>query len=438
MRYKEYKKVDLPWLEEVPGHWEIKNVNNLFDERREKVSDKDYPPLSVTKNGILPQLENVAKSMESDNRKKVLKGDFVINSRSDRKGSSGLSSYDGSVSLISTVIKPRLGFNKFWHYLLKSNDFIEEFYRNGKGIVADLWTTNFQSMKSIILPFPPKEEQEQIARFLDWKINEIDRLIEIKKKKINELKILKKQIISKLVTQGLKNKNIEKCDYDWIKYIPHNWKIKKLKFIGNVQNGLIYDVKNLSDDGTIVLRSSNIQNGELSLKDNVYLSNTTIEKKFLLQKGDILICSRNGSRDLVGKNILIDDDNKYSFGAFMCRFRSEYNQYLYWVFNSTMFDYYMSLFSTATINQLTNNNLKCMLIPFPEKKEQTEIAMILNNKSKLIRKIFLNLQSQINNLKLLKQSLISDVVTGKIDVRNIDIPDYDKVSDIEYDFDEEE
>ena len=145
--YEKYKAVGLPWLKEIPEKWEIKELGSIFDERREKVNDSDYQPLSVTKNGIFLQLENVAKTNNGNNRKKVLKNDFVINSRSDRKGSSGLSNYDGSVSLINTVLRIRKGNKKFWNYLLKSIPFQEEFYRNGKGIVADLWSTNYQAMK---------------------------------------------------------------------------------------------------------------------------------------------------------------------------------------------------------------------------------------------------------------------------------------------------
>ena len=193
--YESYKETDIPWLGEIPSHWEIKRANIVFEERVEKVSDKDYEPLSVTKNGIFKQLANVAKTNNGDNRKKVLKNDFVINSRSDRKGSSGLSQYDGSVSLINIVLKIRNDNLKFIHYLLKSIPYQEEFYRNGKGIVADLWSTNFQSMSSIFLPIPPISEQIQIANYLDWKINEIDRLILIEKKQIKELNHHKKLLI---------------------------------------------------------------------------------------------------------------------------------------------------------------------------------------------------------------------------------------------------
>lgn len=108
-RYDSYKDSGVQWLGEIPSHWDVKRLGSYFTERRVKVSDKDYAPLSVTKNGILPQLENVAKSNDSNNRKLVKAGDFVINSRSDRKGSSGVSSLEGSVSLINIVLKPRTG-----------------------------------------------------------------------------------------------------------------------------------------------------------------------------------------------------------------------------------------------------------------------------------------------------------------------------------------
>ena len=87
--YAEYKDSGVEWLGAIPSHWDVKRLGGLFEERRETVSDKDYPALSVTQKGIVPQLDNAAKTLAGDNRKLVLKNDFVINSRSDRTGSSG-------------------------------------------------------------------------------------------------------------------------------------------------------------------------------------------------------------------------------------------------------------------------------------------------------------------------------------------------------------
>mgnify|MGYP001221493357 CR=1 FL=1 len=162
--YEEYKETGGFWLETLPSHWDCEKLGNRFRERRIKVSDKDFVPLSVTKKGIVPQLSTAAKSNDGDNRKLVKSGDFVINSRSDRKGSSGLSELEGSVSLINTVLQPIDIVPKYTHYLLRSFGFIEEFYRNGRGIVADLWTTRFLEMRNINIPIPPKEEQDQMVQ----------------------------------------------------------------------------------------------------------------------------------------------------------------------------------------------------------------------------------------------------------------------------------
>jgi len=177
-RYPKYKDSGVEWLGEVPEHWTLRRLGYCFDERREKVSDRDYPPLSVTKNGIVPQLETAAKTDDGDNRKRVCAGDFVINSRSDRKGSAGVADIDGSVSLICTVLAPRAEvLPAFVHHLLRSMPFQEEFYRFGKGIVADLWSTNYGEMRNILLAVPAIPEQSAIAAFLDRETAKIDALI---------------------------------------------------------------------------------------------------------------------------------------------------------------------------------------------------------------------------------------------------------------------
>ena len=112
---RQYKDSKIEWIGQIPMDWEITKLGSLYTQRYEKVSDKDYPPLSVTMQGILPQLETAAKTEDGDNRKLVCKGDFAINSRSDRRGSCGISPYDGSVSLINTILKPRGEMNPFFY-----------------------------------------------------------------------------------------------------------------------------------------------------------------------------------------------------------------------------------------------------------------------------------------------------------------------------------
>ena len=206
------KDSGVQWIGEVPEHWGIVNIGSLYNQRNEKVSDKDYKPLSVTKKGILPQLETAAKTDNGDNRKLVRKNDFAINSRSDRKGSCGISDYDGSVSLINIVLYPIQEIeNRYYNWLFHSPEFAEEFYRLGHGIVADLWTTRWSEMKGMRILLPPTlSEQRAIADWLDAKCADIDATIALKEQKQEKLKAYKKTIIFEYVTGKKQVANINK------------------------------------------------------------------------------------------------------------------------------------------------------------------------------------------------------------------------------------
>lgn len=199
------KATNIPWLPEIPEHWEMSKVSSHFKQRNEKVSDKDYPALSVSKQGVTPQLANVALSnAEGSSRKLVKVGDYAVNSRSDRKGSCGVSKYEGSVSLITIVLEPFNIDGDYVHYLFRSNPWVEEFYRNGRGIVADLWTTNYQMMKSMYMPVPPTEEQRAIVEYIDKKISKIDTLAAKLQQEIESIKEYKQRLISDVVTGQIK------------------------------------------------------------------------------------------------------------------------------------------------------------------------------------------------------------------------------------------
>lgn len=200
-----FKATNIPWLPEIPEHWEMSKVSSHFRQRNVKVSDKEYHALSVSKMGVTPQLDNVALSNAEGNSRKLVKiGDYAVNSRSDRKGSCGVSQYEGSVSLITIVLEPFDIDRGYVHYLFRSNPWIEEFYRNGRGIVADLWTTNYQMMKGMYLPVPPLSEQRAIVSYITERTSKIDMLIEKLTKEIECIKEYKQRLISDVVTGQMK------------------------------------------------------------------------------------------------------------------------------------------------------------------------------------------------------------------------------------------
>ena len=229
-RYDTYKDSGVQWLGEIPGHWEMSKISSHFRQRNEKVSDKDYPALSVSKQGVTPQLDNVALSnAEGTSRKLVKVGDYAVNSRSDRKGSCGVSKYEGSVSLITIVLEPFNINGEYVHYLFRSNPWVEEFYRNGRGIVADLWTTNYQMMKSMYMPVPPLSEQRSIVSYLDAKCGKIDEWVTKKQKEVEHLQELKQRVIADAVTRGLNpHVKMKTTNIPWLKEIPEHWENKRL------------------------------------------------------------------------------------------------------------------------------------------------------------------------------------------------------------------
>lgn len=196
------------WFGKIPRHWVVSRIAAIYKLRNSKVNDRDYPPLSVTMQGVVPQLENVAKSDAHDDRRLVCKGDFVINSRSDRRGSCGIASTEGSVSLINTVLCPLTNMNaRYYNWLFHTVEFADEFYKWGHGIVDDLWTTNWQDMKNILIPRPPIQEQKEIANYLDNKCAEIDEIIKSKKEQLEIIEEYKKSLIYEYVTGKKEVKN---------------------------------------------------------------------------------------------------------------------------------------------------------------------------------------------------------------------------------------
>ena len=199
----------------------------------------------------------------------------------------------------------------------------------------------------------------------------------------------------------------------WLGDIPTNWEIKKLKYLGDAIIGLTYSPDDVvgEDDGILVLRSSNIQSRKLVFDDNVYVSRL-IPSKLMVKTGDILICARNGSRALIGKNAVIDESAEgSSFGAFMSVFRSQHNGFLSKVFNSTLFDFQAGTFLTSTINQLTTGNLNSFEVPFPPEAERSKIIAFLDYETARIDQMIAKQQQLIELLKEKRQAVISHAVT---------------------------
>ncbi|MBI1856785.1 restriction endonuclease subunit S [Candidatus Saccharibacteria bacterium] len=195
--------------------------------------------------------------------------------------------------------------------------------------------------------------------------------------------------------------------------IPDGWHVKKLKQTGEAIIGLTYSPKDVVDSGGIeVLRSSNVQHGRIVLDDLVRV-NAKIPEKIILQDGDILVCARNGSRRLIGKNARINRHNiGKTFGAFMCVYRSDNPNYMYWVFQTESFRKQIARDLGPTINQVTTGNLNSFKFAFPSEDEQARIVTVLEVWDEYVEK----LDKKIELKKNIKKGLMQDLLTGEIQI----------------------
>ena len=440
-KYPAYKDSGIEWIGEIPEDWEVNRLQTIgvfsasgIDKKispdEPLVSMVNYmdiygnPSKEISRNRPLMQVSCATDKIISCNLKK---GDLVFTPSSETKEDIGLSALINE-DLENTVFSYhtlRLRFEKeIYHrykkYLCNNHFVLNQFSRQSKGTTRQILVRD--DFRNIRVITPTLPEQQAIADFLDKKTELIDGLIEKKKRQIELLKEQRQAVINQAVTKGL-NPNVEMKDsgIEWIGQIPKHWEVKRLKFLGKAILGLTYSPDDIVEDetkGMLVLRSSNIQNSKLSLEDNVYVD-TKVPEELITQEGDILICSRNGSRQLIGKNLCIDDRSKQcTFGAFMTIFRSEHWRYLSKVFNSTIFTSQSGMYLTSTINQLTVNTLNGLIIAIPPTpEEQEEVAIYIDEKTEDIDKGISKAEKQIELLQEYRIVLISEAVTGKIDVR---------------------
>ena len=244
---------------------------------------------------------------------------------------------------------------------------------------------------------PPLNEQQRIVAILD------DAFTKIGKAKAN-------------AEQNLKNAK-ELFDVYLHKYYTSKedgWEEKKLKEVAEYFNGLTYSPKDVSNEGIIVLRSSNVQNDELDFKDIVRVK-VTVKEKIIVKEGDILMCSRNGSARLVGKTATIKNlDEEMTFGTFMMIVRSEYNPYLSWFFKSTDFRNQIKGGANTMINQITRYMLDDIVLSFPPIEKQNEVVRKLDALSIEIKKLETIYNQKINDLEELKKSVLQKAFNGEL------------------------
>lgn len=404
---REMKDSGVEWIGEIPASWQLLTVGSLFRVRNEKVNDTDYPPLSVTKGGIVPQMENVAKSDANDNRKMVLKHDFVINSRSDRKQSCGVSPMDGSVSLINIVLYPAKGapvIPEYLNYLLKNYGFAEEFYRWGHGIVADLWTTRWQEMKNILLPVPMIEEQQWNLGAISAQTKNVDTLIANVQVQIDKLNDYRVSVISSFTNDTS---------------FQH---LKLKRVINNVEQGWSPSpAEPKNDGGWQVLTLAAVKFGRFNFENTKpFEGNIERCKPLSINVGDFLL-TRSNTKELVGQVCIVNhpvQNTIFSDLIYRLDLNTKYvtPEFMLYYFQSTQMRQQIQRDahgSSSTMVKITHKDIDNWEIDLPDMDKQIKIAEQLNDITRKIDDLISIKQAKIEKLEQYKRSLIYEYVTGK-------------------------
>ena len=192
--------------------------------------------------------------------------------------------------------------------------------------------------------------------------------------------------------------------------IPEDWDVVSLGDIGNTVIGLTYSPNDVAEYGTLVLRSSNIQKNTLAYENNVFVD-MDLPERVIVKEGDILVCVRNGSRNLIGKCALIDKNAEGSaFGAFMSIYRTKQSKFIFFQFQSNVIQNQINEIMGATINQITNKDMAAFKVPLPsDEKEQTAIATILSDMDNEIQ----TLEQRLTKTRQIKQGMMQQLLSGR-------------------------
>lgn len=341
-----------------------------------------------------------------------------------------LDEYSAGQRVITFQKRPEIEWvsNQFYFYYIMSCYFQDELQHNKTGNTVE--GIKAEKLMRFPVPVPPHAEQQRIVDRIEYLFAKLDEAKEKAQSVLDSFETRKAAILHKAFTGELTatwreqnttdDKHLQKLSTsDYISYeetpceLPPNWQWIHMGAIGYTNIGLTYKPTDKSPDGTIVLRSSNIQAGQMDYDDIVRVK-MDIPASKMCQTGDLLICARNGSKALVGKTAIVDKDGM-SFGAFMAIFRSKYNPFIYYFLNSSFFRNLIDKdVGTSTINQVTQAIIKELAFPFAPEKEQEEIVRILDSLFAKEQQAKEAAEAVLEKIDLLKKSILARAFRGEL------------------------
>ncbi len=424
--YPEYKESGVEWIGDIPAHWEVKRLKYVAEILPSNVDKHIYPDeiqirlcnyTDVYYNDYITVDTVLQKGSckESEFAKFVLrKGDVIITKDSETPDDIGVPTFvkDDLNSVVCgyrlTMIRPYACRGEFIFRFIQSDRTRKYFELESNGITR--YGLGKPSIENLLLPIPTDSEQTQIANFLDRKIEQIDELIRIKERRIELLHEQRTALINQAVTKGLDpNVEMKPSGVEWIGEIPRHWEVKKIKHVAT-----FVSEKSMPETDAIKISPENVESKTGKVLDffSSYDSNGV---KF--QVGDVLF---NKIRVYLNKVVYAEYDG-YSLGEMIIIRPSlqDIGKYLFYLMLSSRFiEYCNSISRGAKMPRTDVYDILNAQVPIKSYQEQTQIVDFLDRKTEQIDELINAEQRKIEVLKEYRQSLISEAVTGKIDVRN--------------------
>ncbi len=433
--YSEYKDSGVPWLGEIPAHWDLPRLGAILKERGEKNENGNVTSvLSLLKDrGVIPYEEkgNVGnKKSEDITRYKVVRpNDIVVNSMNVIIGSVGISEYTGCLSPVYYVLIPRSDTNDpgYLNAYFQSVSFQRSLTRIGKGILAHRMRIPMELLKLEPFPVPPSDEQYQISHFLDWKTAQINQFIRNKQRLIELLREQKQNIINQTVTRGLDpNVKLKPSGVEWIGDIPEHWGIAPLKYLADINAHVLPES---TDENYIFtyLDISSVGTGRIVKKpETIRFGQAPSRARRILKKGDTILST---VRTYLKAVYHIPDEVEgwiasTGFATLTPR-KNIYPPFLgLLVQSNTFIDRVIQESIGIAYPAISETKLGTLHLAYPKSiGEQQAILKHITDSSMMIDQTIIRAEREIDLIQEYRTRLISDVVTGKVDVRDIDVPE---------------
>jgi type I restriction enzyme S subunit len=313
---------------------------------------------------------------------------------------------------------------QYYNWLFHTVQFADEYYRNGHGIVDDLWTTRWDEMKRIVIPVPPELEQAVIAGFLKKKVGAIDAVISEARASIEEYKAWRASIIFEAVTKGL-DPNVEMKDsgVKWLGTVPQHWTVSRLKtVVAYIESGVSVNAsQSAASEGKIgVLKTSSVSKYVFNPTENKEVNSDELNRVACQVRANTIIVSRMNTPELVGACGYVEKDYPLLFlpdRLWQVHFVDSVSaKYVYYYLCSNYIKNYYASLSSGTSSSMQNISQGQFLnaaVLLPERVEQEDVVEFLDKKCADIDTMILEKESLISDLESYKRSLIFEVVTGK-------------------------